>query len=409
MVRITILNQFYRPDISPTAHLSASLAEHRAALGDQVTVVTSLGGYVGQGAGAKAEQAGPVRVHRVWTPQLGKGNVLKRCIDYGVFYFGALWRMVTLPGQDVVVSMTTPPFIALAGAAHKLLHPRSKLILWSMDCYPEAAERTGVLREGGLASRVMRVLNRFLFRRLAHVVVLDSAMDALLMDQYAPKDGRLKSTVIPNWEDASFFPADAAYPEWSGVAQHGLGDRFIVLYLGNTGYGHQFETVIEAAALLENTKATFVFVGGGSRWESIRELAQSRGLSNVILHGYVDKSETPAVMASASCALITLRDEVVGVMSPSKLHSNLAMGLPIIYVGPTESNVDDAVRQFDCGVSLRHGDAAGLAAFVRGLMDDEARRQTMSDRARSAFDEAYCDTVTLKQFDGLLEAVCSTE
>jgi hypothetical protein len=32
-MRLTIVKQFYRPDISPTAHLSASLAEHRALAG----------------------------------------------------------------------------------------------------------------------------------------------------------------------------------------------------------------------------------------------------------------------------------------------------------------------------------------------------------------------------------------
>src|SRR6185436_1265307 len=45
-LRLTVLNQFYVPDISPTAHLAASLAEHRARAGDRVTVVTSQGGYV---------------------------------------------------------------------------------------------------------------------------------------------------------------------------------------------------------------------------------------------------------------------------------------------------------------------------------------------------------------------------
>ena len=43
-MRLTLLNQFYTPDISPTAHLCASLAEHRAAKGDDVTVVTVAAG-----------------------------------------------------------------------------------------------------------------------------------------------------------------------------------------------------------------------------------------------------------------------------------------------------------------------------------------------------------------------------
>ena len=45
-MRLTLLNQYYTPDISPTAHLTASLAEHRAAIGDLVTVITSRGGYI---------------------------------------------------------------------------------------------------------------------------------------------------------------------------------------------------------------------------------------------------------------------------------------------------------------------------------------------------------------------------
>jgi hypothetical protein len=45
-VRITLVNQFYAPDISPTAQLAASLAEHRAEQGDVVTVITGRSGYL---------------------------------------------------------------------------------------------------------------------------------------------------------------------------------------------------------------------------------------------------------------------------------------------------------------------------------------------------------------------------
>ena len=45
-VRLLLLNQFYPPDISPTAQVAASLAEHRAAAGDEVTVVAGRAGYL---------------------------------------------------------------------------------------------------------------------------------------------------------------------------------------------------------------------------------------------------------------------------------------------------------------------------------------------------------------------------
>src|SRR5687767_3216784 len=213
-MRLTIVNQFYRPDISPTAHLSASLAEHRARAGDVVSVVASRGGYVPASAdAAEAERVANPRVYRVWTPRLGKAAVWKRLADYLSYYLGAAWRLLRLPAQDAIVSLTTPPFIAWAAVLHKLLHRRTKLVLWNMDCYPELAERSGALREGGFLARVMRFFNRALFRRLDRLVCLDDAMRHLLMSQYATTGREPGVAIIPNWEDLSFFPPDAPRPQ----------------------------------------------------------------------------------------------------------------------------------------------------------------------------------------------------
>ena len=80
-MRVTLVNQFYKPDLSPTAQLSASLAEHLASLGHQITVVAGRGGYVGDRADADDDTAG-VTVRRVWTPRLGKKTVVHRLLDY---------------------------------------------------------------------------------------------------------------------------------------------------------------------------------------------------------------------------------------------------------------------------------------------------------------------------------------
>jgi putative colanic acid biosynthesis glycosyltransferase WcaI len=402
-VRLTILNQFYVPDISPTAHLAASLAEHRAARGDEVTVVASYGGYVeaSNAAGTRAPQN--PRVIRIWTPELGKARKLFRIADYAAFYLGAAFRLLTLPRQDVIISLTTPPFVAAAAVLHKLIHRRTRLVLWNMDCYPEVAERTGVLRENGWPSRMMRALNRWIFSGVDDLVSLDTAMQDLLLSQYSPRGRTLRARIIPNWERADFFPADAEPKPWEEADALGLRGRFVVLYLGNTGYGHRFDTVMQAAQLLRDEPVTFLFIGGGSRWAEIAEMAKKMGLGNVVMRGYVPKEQTPSVMKTAHCALITLQDFALGVMSPSKLHSNLAMGLPVAYVGPGGSNVDDAIRKFDCGVSVRHGQAHELAVWVRRMAALPPEYSVLRSRSRRAFDDAYCDSRTLPQFDAVLD------
>jgi colanic acid biosynthesis glycosyl transferase WcaI len=399
-VRLTLVNQFYAPDISPTAQLAASLAEHRAERGDRVTIVTGRAGYLEGLAAPATVRSGPgLRIKRVWTPELGKSSRGRRVLGYLTFTIGALLRLLLLPAQDVVVAMTTPPFVSVAAVAHKLLHPRTRIVLWSMDCYPDAAERFGELRTGGAISRVLRALNRWTFRHLDLVVGLDSAMVDLLEAQYAPDVDPPRFAVVPNWERRSLFASIDEVPVWSGYDELDVGDRAVALYLGNTGVGHSFDTLLDAAALLQD-EVLFLFVGGGARWTELAATVERRGLRNVVLRSYVPKDETPNVMAGADLAVITLDDRSLGVMSPSKLHANLAAGLPVLYVGPAGSNVDEAITRHDVGCSVRIGDVDGVVAAVRSLRD----HPHAAEQARAAFEAAYSDDAALPQLDRLLDA-----
>ncbi len=403
-MRLTIVNQFYRPDVAPTAHLAASLAEHRAARGDQVTVIAGKGAYAAPTATGRERGGAPnPRIRRVWTPGLGKARHLTRLIDYAFFYIFAVFKLLTLPRQDAIITLTTPPLISWCALLHKRLHGRrTRLLLWNMDCYPDVAERAGVMKAGGPAARFCHARNRAVFRNLDHLICLDEAMARLLCVNYAAVNPELPVTIIPNWEDASFFPPGASVEPWEGRGRLGLDGKFTILYLGNMGYGHDFATVLDAAEALRGDPVAFLFVGGGRHFQAVADEVRRRDLSKVILNGYVPKEQTPGVMAGADCALVTLRDDALGIMSPSKIHSNLAMGLPLIYVGPTTGNVDEAIGHFGCGISLRHGDARGLVAFVRDALADRARFRAVRARARSAFESAYCDLATLPRVDAAL-------
>ena len=128
-------------------------------------------------------------------------------------------------------------------------------------------------------------------------------------------------------------------------------------------------------------------------------------LKNILLHPYVPKETTSAVMGLADCALITLSDEALGLISPSKLHANLAMRLPIVYVGPAGSNVDDAIHAHGFGLSIRHSETAKLVKFLRNLRDDASLHMRLKDAARLAFDSAFNDAKTLPLYDQLLASL----
>ena len=404
-MRITFINQFYKPDVSPTAQLTAGVAEHFAKLGHEVTVIASRGGYVKESTDGESTREVNLHVCRIWTPQLGKGSILKRCIDYLVFYVLTFARMLTMRRQDVVIALTTPPYIAWAGAFHRMLHQNCKLMLWNMDCYPEVAERAGAMKAGGTMARSMKWLNRRLFNRLDHLICLDHAMADLLSPYHAKRDARSKPlpvTVIPNWERLEAYPVDALPEQWAGVDELELDGRFVVLYMGNMGFGHDFNTVLDAAGKLKDKPVTFLFIGGGKRYGEVAEQANIRGLKNVVTRPYLPWEEVPQAMTAGDCALITLRDDMLGVMSPSKVHANLAGGLPILYVGPKDSNVDEAASHFDCGLSVQHGESDRIVDFIRELIEKPSKHQSLRDNARSAFDQMYNDRIALQKFEKLI-------
>ena len=404
-MRLTVLNQFFPPDLAPTAQLAASLAAHRAKRGDEVTVVTGKGRYTPGPAAGAVEPAAGLRIHRMWTPGLGKGTVVRRLIDYAWFYLAAALRMLWLHRQDVIISLTTPPFIAWAAALHRRLHPSSRLILWNMDCYPEALIRAGLISERGWIARLLRWQNRWLFRQVDHLVCLDSAMEQLLTSLYTRAEKPLPTTVIPNWEPATRFrPADT-WPRWDLGEQLDLKSRLCVLHMGNTGYGHSFETVAEAAELLREDPVAFVFVGGGAGWSWLETTKRERGLTHWHLIRYLPEAQLMAAMATAGCALITLRDSFLGVISPSKLHAALGMGLPILYLGPEGSNVDEAIRHYECGASLRHGDVHGVVAFLRRLGSEPHYKEGLRQRAALGFADGFAEEKAFRCFDEVVDGL----
>jgi glycosyltransferase involved in cell wall biosynthesis len=121
-----------------------------------------------------------------------------------------------------------------------------------------------------------------------------------------------------------------------------------------------------------------------------------------VLRPYVPKDETPGLLAGAGATLILLDDLALGVMSPSKLHSSLAMGVPVLYIGPAGSNVDEAITRFGCGLAFRQDDVDGVVDAVRRLRDEPTVVADLRRRARTAFEQAYADTVALTAWDTLL-------
>jgi len=261
-----------------------------------------------------------------------------------------------------------------------------------------------MLSPGGIVAQLMYMQHRWAARWLDGVIVLDRAMAKVLNMRYARAKRALKVSVIPTWECDMDFPAERAFIHWKGLEKLGIAGRFIILYTGNAGRGHEFDTVLQAAQILSRgdpAAPVLLFAGYGVAHALLAHEKEVKGLENVFLHGPTARKEFLALVASGDVSLITLRAEMQGLVSPSKLNTALALGRPILYVGPEGTNVDDAITQFDCGVSLRNGNVEGVLSAVRRLREDAVWRIQLGRNARHAFETAYCTSAAEKAFTEL--------
>ena len=120
-------------------------------------------------------------------------------------------------------------------------------------------------------------------------------MANLVLSQYATPGKTPPCAIIPNWERVNDFPK-MERPIRDNI------DPFVILYLGNAGYGHDFQTMLDAASLLRGEPVQFRFVGGGSQYVWIARKAAEQRLTNISLNSYVAKEQTPGVMRQADCA-----------------------------------------------------------------------------------------------------------
>jgi glycosyltransferase involved in cell wall biosynthesis len=381
-MHIVALNQFYAPHRSATAQLLTELAEGLVQRGHQVTVVAS---DAGDGAGrVAAETMNGVSVVRVRATALGKKSLATRAADYGSFYVGALAALSQVQHADVFLPLTTPPLVAVA-AQVAALRARTPVVALVQDLYPDIAVRLGVVGRGGLVHRAWGLAGAASLRAATRVITLSQPM----ADEVARYGvGRERIDVIPNWALGEVEAGTTSAGGAEARLEYGLGDRFVVMYSGNLGAGHQFETLLAAARRLRERKdIVFVVVGEGVRKCEVERFVAEHRLDNVKLFPLAPRERLAESLAAADVHLITMRDGLEGLIVPSKLYGILAAERPAIFIGPRRDAIAETLAVSGCGLAFDNGDVTGVVQAVTDLAARPQAAQAMGALGRRHLDE----------------------
>jgi colanic acid biosynthesis glycosyl transferase WcaI len=142
--------------------------------------------------------------------------------------------------------------------------------------------------------------------------------------------------------------------------------------------------VINTALLLREQPITFLFVGGGAARDLLTDLVAKHNLTNVLLIPRVDKQELARYWSWCDASLVHLKDDpLFSTVIPSKIFESMAVGLPMLYVGPPDEG-DKIVLEHNAGLVIPPARPEQLAAAALRLMEQPELRANLAANSEAA-------------------------
>ncbi|MGC2450673.1 MAG: glycosyltransferase family 4 protein, partial [Candidatus Sulfotelmatobacter sp.] len=374
-MKILYVSQYFPPEMGAPAARAAELAQHWAQAGHEVSVLTGFPnhptGVVPQEWRPRLyrltyhEKAGKVDVFRTWLWPLPNRKAHERMRNYASFCISAALRGLTIPRPDVVIATSPQLLVALAG--WWLAFARQVPFVFEVrDLWPESLTAVGVGTEDSLLHHALAGIAGFLYERAHRIVVVTPAFREYLIEHWrVPAD---KITVVENGVETALFAPLSEESDQTLRRELGVEGKFLVCYVGTMGMAHGLETLLDAAARLQQEDSTvlFLLVGEGAEKGRIKSVAQSRNLKNILFLDQQPREKIPAfISASDACLVLLKKTDVFKTVIPTKMLEFMSCARPVILgvEGQAQQIVDDA----GAGLIIEPENASALAAAIRQL------------------------------------------
>lgn len=343
---------------------------------------------------------GGMDVTRLWVWASGKKHDMRhRLVSYVSFNLIATIAGLFKRKPDVVLS-TNGSFLTGMSSYLIGLIRRTRFVYNVQDLYPEVAIQTGHLTNKR-AIRFFEGLERFMYRRAAHITVITPAFKEHLIRKGVPAP---KVTVIPNPVDTDFI---RPLEKDNDLARaHSVDGRFVVAYLGTMGLIYDFDLLIRAAERLRDLDDLVVLlIGEGVVKEELERKVAEMGLPNVRFLPFQDREHLPDARAMADVQVCLLRPGSASSSMPSKIYEILASGRPIVASAEPGTDLWSLVNERGPGICVEPEDVDGLEAAIRKLYSDATLRKQMGAAGREIAESTYSRDAVVNAYEKILTSV----
>lgn len=399
---LLFLNRSYWPDVEATGQLLTALCE--GLVDDfQVTVLAGRPNAIVEEVDSadwnSAIAKNNVAIQRVRHTQFPKQNLLGKGLNFLSFAHSARLALRNISTPDVVV-FETDPFLLAFEADRLKKRTNCRMVGYLQDIYPDVAVALGKVGDNWAVRRLRKSLFD-IYRRCDRMVVLSQDMADLLTDNGVDSD---RISIVPNWADTEKIAPNGGANRFREQQQ--LGDRFIAMYSGNLGLTQRLEEFVAAAELLKDrADILFCFVGRGSQEAALRQLVQTRRLTNVKFIDYQPQAELTHSLTAADIHLVPLTKMLSRCLMPSKLYGILAAGRPYLTNAPLGSELHTISTQHQVGLTVEPESPQAIADRIRWAADHPSELKIMGHNARQLAESEYTQERSISRFRDVVQKV----
>lgn len=400
---LLVVSQTFVPDPASVGQHMADVAFEMARRGHKVLVYASSRSYEDASVEYPLhEWRNNVEIRRIRWSSFGKKSILLRILGTASFMTQVFLRMLLKPNLEGIFFSTSPPLVGLAATAIGSLRG-IPTAYWAMDLNPDQLIMMGKIREGSFKAKLLEKVNRFILKRTKLIVALDRFMAERLLKR---GDYKHKLRVMPPWPHEEALES-LPHEQNPFRKTHHVDDKFVVMYSGNHSPANPLKTLLEAAVKLkDHPTIRFMFIGGGLGKREVEQYKTTHALANVTSLPYQPLESLRFSLSAADAHVVSLGDNMVGIIHPCKIYGSMAVARPILFLGPKPSHVSDLLDTHGFGEHVSHGDVEGaVAAVVRLASLTPQARSTLGNTAQQVLNQSLTQAKLCGQFCDDLESV----
>ncbi len=296
---------------------------------------------------------------------------------------------------DVIISHSLPPELGYIVNGLKR-HFKCKFFLEVSDFTWQDAVAYGYFKKNGPIGLYYRFWERLMFKQADYIGVPTKGNVQFIRSFYPWIDEK-RFSVFPFWQK----PIELQKND-SIRTELGLQDKFIVIYGGSVGAAQRIEHIIELAeACREVEDMMFLILGRGAYLPVIKQMAEDKGLHNVILKDFIPQEQYLQLLGTCDVGLIILNEKMATPNFPSKSLSYFNLKVPVLAALDHVTDFGDMMTENKAGLWAYSDDIPSLKDKLMEYYNSKELRETTADNAYNLFMETmtpkYAYSMIIKQ------------